>query len=101
MHRQVPSYLPANRRERIAIAVTKRARPASEQQCRPAGRPRTYDFPATLKFPASISAALDRLLWPALLALLAVAGYLLVTLPPMVVAQWRTLAVDHPVYSTV
>lgn len=51
-----------------------------------------------LKIPSSI---FDRLLWPALLALLAVAGYLLVTLPPVVVARWRDLAVDHPIFSTV
>lgn len=51
-----------------------------------------------LKIPASI---FDRLLWPALLVLLAVAGYLLVTLPPMVVSHYRDVAADHPIFSTV
>jgi uncharacterized protein len=51
-----------------------------------------------VKVPASI---LDRLLWPALLALLALAGYLLVTLPPLAVGRWRDLALEHPTFSRV
>jgi uncharacterized protein len=38
---------------------------------------------------------LDRLLWPALLVLLAAAGYALVSVPPQIAARWKDLA-DQP-----
>jgi uncharacterized protein len=54
-----------------------------------------------LKLSSSIPAMVDRLLWPALLALLAGLGYLLVTLPPTVAQHWRDTASEHRIFSMV
>jgi uncharacterized protein len=54
-----------------------------------------------LKLSSSISALIDRLLWPAFLALLAGLGYLLVMLPPVVAQHWRETASGHRIFSMV
>jgi uncharacterized protein len=56
---------------------------------------------SALKPSASISAYADRLLWPALLALLAGLGYFLVTITPVVAAHYRETAAGHRVFSMV